>query len=328
MIIMTRSITKDHAYNTLGYVIKDEKNHIVLDSDGADISSATQFINDCSTYQKKNVKKEFISTVISPHPDDKLDIKGITKLLKEVQKELKLDNRQFFAVIHQNTSNPHIHVISNRINYENQTWDDHHVAWKCQEACIQLSKKLQLTSAYEKKGTYDKTQAQPKSKFHTENSNNIQYIKNHFLEIKFKATGIDQVFEHLKKNGIDVKISKFRNGLYGVSMKYNDTTAKGSTIDRLLTLIPHQDSYTANPRMQRILENNKLRLEGKRSQENIASDLNNSKNNHIQNQDLIHEIQAQMEHELTRYKNLSSSITEEDDQDFYKRKRRKKEFNI
>lgn len=328
MIIMARSITKDHAFNTLLYIIKEEKEHVYLDSDGADISSASTFLADCSSYSKKNVKKEFISTVISPHVSDNLDLNGMKDLLTEVRNQLKLENRQFFAVIHQNTSTPHIHVISNRIDYDHKTWDDHHVAWKCQEACITLSEKLNLTSAFEKKGTYDKKQIPSNSRFQSETTKNIEFIKNHFLDIKYKATTIDQVLDHLRKKGIEVKVSKFKNGLYGVSMRYNETNVKGSKVDRLLTLLPSGEGFKANSRMEKILDNNKLRKEGRRTQEEISIELKNSHSNSHMKEDLINESMAQMEFELSKYTNYSTPTIDEDDQDYFRKKRKKRDFNI
>ena len=84
MIIKSRSITKNHAINVLEYVIREEKDHIVLDSDGADISSAYTFIGDSSLYKKDRVTKAFVSKVISPHAKDKLNKKDLKNLLHEV----------------------------------------------------------------------------------------------------------------------------------------------------------------------------------------------------------------------------------------------------
>ena len=155
MIIKSRSITKNHAINVLEYVIREEKDHIVLDSDGADISSAYTFIGDSSLYKKDRVTKACVSKGKSRHAKDKLNKKDLKNLLHEVFREMKLDNRQFFAVIHQNTDTPHIHVISNRIDYDYNTWNDHHVAFTCQRTCKNVSNKLGLIYANDLQGNYD-----------------------------------------------------------------------------------------------------------------------------------------------------------------------------
>lgn len=46
MIIKARSITADHAKNTLGYVDKEEKDHLFLAADGIDISSIKSMMED------------------------------------------------------------------------------------------------------------------------------------------------------------------------------------------------------------------------------------------------------------------------------------------
>lgn len=328
MIIKTRSITKDHAYNTLGYVIKEEKDHIILDADGADISSASLFIGDCCSFSKNNVKKEFVSTVISPHVGDNLSIEDMKKLLHEVRLQLGLDNRQFFAVIHQNTATPHIHVISNRINYKHETWKDHHIAWKCQEACQKVSIKLNLTSAFSKKGTYDKSKIQDKSKFHSQNEKNIQYIKNHFADIKYKATHIDEVFKYLKMQGIEVRVSKFKNGLFGVSMQFNGTVVKGSKVDRLLTLLPNEDSYKANNRMQKIFDNNQIRIEGRRSFDDIGIEIGNTLLESSQSKGFVYENFAFLDHQQTLRKGYGTISKGDEDQEIYRKRRKKRKFNI
>jgi len=279
MIIKSRAITIEHARNTLGYVDKEEKDHVFLAADGVDISSVRTMMEDFSLYKSNRVKNSFVTTVISPSIEDKLDIKGLEKLLSNVQKELKLDNRQFYAVIHQNTETPHIHLVSNRIDFDGKTWNDHQVAWKCQAACEKICKDLGLTSAKARKGKYEGKKKEEKSEYHIARNKVLKEIKNHFQEIKFKALSIDHIYDHLISKGVDVEIRKFKNGLFGASFEYQGYKFKASEVNRLLSIVPKEDTYTANPKMQIIIDNNIARFEGRRGQNEILADLNNQPEN-------------------------------------------------
>lgn len=195
------------------------------------------------------------------------------KLLSIVQKELKLDNRQFYAVIHQNTETPHIHLISNRIDFDGKVWNDHHVAWKCQEACKKVCLNYQYTSANNLKGTYKGNRPNEKSEFHKSRNESIKEIKELFKSIKYQAISIDQVYNHFQKRGINVEIKKFKNGLFGVSFENKGYKFKASEVDRLLTVVPNEDSYTASAKFQLIIDNNIARIEGLRGEKEILQDI-------------------------------------------------------
>ncbi len=275
MIIKSRSISAEHARNTLGYVDKEEKDHVFLAADGVDISSVRTMMEDFNLYKSNRVKNSFVTTVISPSIEDKLDIKGLEKLLSKVQKELKLDNRQFYAVIHQNTDTPHIHLVSNRIDFDGKTWNDHQVAWKCQAACEKICKELGLTSAKARKGKYQGKRKEEKSEYHIARNEVINELKKHFQEIKYKAVSIDHVYEYLQSKGIEVQIQQFKNGLFGASFEHKGFKFKASEVNRLLSIVPKDGTYTANPKMQIIIDNNFARFEGKRGQNEILADISN-----------------------------------------------------
>ena len=271
MIIKAKSITRSHAINALNYIIKEEKDHLILGYDGADISSASKFVSDCDLYQKDRVKKSFISMVISPHVDNNLSIDDFKKLLLLVQEELKLTNRQYYAVIHRNTKTPHIHLISNRIDYQHKTFNDHHIAWDCQTACIKICKILSIKNGfqYNRQNEYSKLEKE----YDIERWNKLQVIRAEFNKIKFVATNIDQVYNHLISQGIKVDKSKYKNGKYGVSISIDGETFKASKVDPLLTLLPNGDSYKANNKMQVLLDNNALRSEGLRTGADIKKEM-------------------------------------------------------
>ena len=314
--------------NALDYIIKEEKDHLVLDYDGADISKASIFLSDCSIYQNSRVKKEFVSTVISPHVQDNLSFEDIKKLLHLVLKEMNLDNRQYYAVVHQNTDTPHIHVISNRIDYDHNTWNDHHVAWKCQEACKRVSKKLQLTSAISRQGKYEGKGPAKKSKYNEERERRIIEIKKRFSEVKYKALSIDHVYDHLIERGVSVEIVQFKNGLFGVSLEFEGEKVKASKVDRLLTVIPDKDSYTANYVMQALIDRNISRLEGIRTEKEINAELALIKDDNYKKKELLEECLSIIQFKTESYRSAVTWKHEEEKQKYLARKFGKKHYQI
>ena len=65
-----------------------------------------------------------------------------------------------------------------------------------------------------------------KSAYHEKRENNKHAIVQMFNQVKYDALDIDYVFEHLSKNGVDIKVSPFKNGLFGVSFVYKNTKIK------------------------------------------------------------------------------------------------------
>jgi hypothetical protein len=289
MIILARSIGKLHAVNSLAYVIKEEKDHVLLASDGIDHTSLTTMMDDFSLYQKDRVKKPFITTVISPAIEDNLDLEGLRTLLLEVQKELGLTNRQYYAVIHQNTDNPHIHLISNRIDYDNKTWEDKHVAWKCQTACLNICNKLNLTSAFDKKGKYQGLGEAKNNEFLQDHLIKAKKIQSYFHEVKYKAKSIHEVFIHLQSKGVVVNPLLLKNGKIGIAFEYEGKTIKASKVDRLLTVIPDGEGFKANPHFQRIIDLNIDREAGRRTADHIHQEMINYPD---RSQDCIAELTA------------------------------------
>lgn len=322
MIIKARSISKEHAINALNYVIKEEKDHLLLDYDGADISSAFAFVGDCSTYKKDRVKNAFVSTVISPHPDDNLSLEDMRPLLHAVLKEMKLNNRQFFAVIHQNTNAPHIHVISNRIDYDFNTWDDHKVLKTCQDACRDVSKQLGLIYAKDLLGSYQGQGKAKKSGYDEKREGDITTIRRLFKEVKYKALDIDYVFHHLRDNGVDVQVKEFKNNLFGVSFEYNGTKVKASKVDRMLSVEKDEENggYKANKRFQKVIDRNLDRMLGKRLEMDLLNDLNDESQRDYTKEDFNLEIPVLIQFNMDRYWNQIKQQNEEDKQKYLARK--------
>lgn len=330
MIIKARSISKDHAINVLEYIIKDEKDHIILDSDGADISSAYSFVSDAELYSKQRVHKAFVSLVISPFKEDNLSSTQLKQVMHEVFNELKLENRQFFAVVHQNTETPHIHVVANRIDYDYNTWKDHNVAFKCQSACKSVAKKLGLTSAFDKGRMQIDKLDNPNSEWQKVRWDNIKAIRSIINEVKYTALDVDFIFEHLTKNGVEVDIQKFKNGKFGVSLKYNNASFKASNVSPLISVIPDKtnNSYKANNKLQIVLDRNLERMLGHRTEQDLIRDKDDISNTDYDNKEFLRESSAMHQFIIDTYRRNIDSENEERRQEFLSKKYGRKQKQI
>ena len=115
-----------------------------------------------------------------------------------------------------------------------------------------------------------------KSAYHEKRENNKHAIVQMFNQVKYDALDIDYVFEHLSKNGVDIKVSPFKNGLFGVSFVYKNTKIKASKIHKMLTVVPDKENggYKANKKFQVIIDQNLSRMLGKRTDMDLVRDLN------------------------------------------------------
>lgn len=271
MIIKARSIA--HISASLEYITKDGKKHEVLSSDGLDLSSIETMKSDFKLFQKDRVKNGYISVVISPNAKDSLNDKDYITILQETLKELKLENRQYIAVTHNDTNHKHIHVILNRIDYNNQTWNDHHVAWKCQEACKNICATLGLHTAYE---NASKSKKSIENEYDELRESIRQELKSIVKLEMYSAESLEEFHGKLEKRGVKIHIQQFKNGLFGTSLEFKGMKFKASKIDRKLSVSKDGDTYKANPQLHKIFEKNRNERLAPNSR-NTTKDMNSIK---------------------------------------------------
>lgn len=251
MIIKARSI--GHIDASLEYILKEEKEHQILSSDGLDISDTRTMMNDFELFQKNSVKNGYVSVVISPNKKDELSDKDYNIILQETLKELKLDNRQYIAVTHNNTEHKHIHVILNRIDYQDQTWNDHHVAWKCQTACKNICNTLGLHTAYENE---NKQKVTISNDYDELREGIRQELKSILKREIYNAESLGELHKNIEERGVKVHIEQFKNGLFGTSFEFKGMKYKASKVDRKLSVTRDGNTYIAKPQLQNIFKQN------------------------------------------------------------------------
>src|SRR5690554_6447528 len=254
MIIKARSIA--HISASLEYITKDGKKHEVISSDGLDLTNIGTIKSDFELFQKDRVKNGYVSVVISPNVKDNLKDKDYNTILQETLKELKLENRQYIAVTHNDTAHKHIHVILNRIDYNNQTWNDHHVAWKCQEACKNICAALELHTAYENENV-SKGKGAIENEYDELRESVRQELKSIVKLEMYSAESLGELHTNLEERGVKTHIEQFKNGLFGTSFEFKGMKFKASKIDRKLSVSKDGDTYKAKPQLQKIFEKNR-----------------------------------------------------------------------
>jgi len=91
-------------------------------------------------------KRNTFSFVLSPTIEDgkKLSIKGLNIITKEFITDLKLENHQAIAFVHNDKEHKHIHLYVNRINFNGNACNDSFIGKRSQKAAERVAAKLNL----------------------------------------------------------------------------------------------------------------------------------------------------------------------------------------
>lgn len=270
-----------HIGSLVNYVFKEEKDAKLLYSEGLDTSSPKAILGDFEMIQNTRLKNQYLSIVISPSESQTGD-NLFKDLLKDTLSELGLTDSQYIAVLHDNTEHKHLHILANRTDYKGETFNDSYIGLRAKVFSKELADKYQLESAYDKQGKRGKQQSLKNSKYHKGLEGAIEYTKSLLTEILKHPDlkSIDQVYDHFRKNGVDVNITQHTNKTYGVTLTHNDQKIKASQVSRLLSLKLKEDGgYTANNKLQKILDDKKTNKSSHRTQEQIMQDMNDDPKN-------------------------------------------------
>lgn len=272
MIVMGKAVA--HIDSLVKYVFKEEKEADILKSDGLDLSSPTAIIGDFEMIQNSRLKNQYLSLVISP-AENKTNDSQLGKLLDATIEKLGLKENQYLAVIHDNTEHRHLHVIVNRTGYDGKTFSDSFIGLELKTFSKELAHQFNLESAYDKQQSKQNNRSYKKNEFHEGKSKAIEYVREALNERLYhsKTTSVDHIFDHLRSKGVEINITKHKNGTYGVLMEYDGHKLKASEVSRKLSLKPQGDSYTANNKLQPILTKNMVRDVKERTIEDIKKDL-------------------------------------------------------
>ena len=294
MVLTSHSIAS--VGNTIDYCLQPIKIAEVIHSDGLDLSGIS-FDNstkhntealkqDFLMYQNDRLSKPYLSLILSPEID--LDNDKLKAVIDDVLKEMKLDNRQMIAITHtehraweEDTKETkpikHVHILLNRVDYDNQTYNDKFIGLKGIQAASTVANKHNLRDVYNSRNYEKKIIRKENSDYHKQKSDTakkLQYIVKPLIYSK-STHSVDDIFHELiSEHHVDVEITKFNNGRFGVQLNYEGQSFKASEVSRLLSVVPFEDSYTANKQLQAILDKNmeNVDLVGRKTEKEIKDD--------------------------------------------------------
>ncbi|GFD73889.1 mobilization protein BmgA [Tenacibaculum sp. KUL113] len=170
------------------------------------------------------------SFVISPTIEDgkKVSLKQLNIITKEFINNLKLNEHQAIAFIHQDKAHKHIHLYVNRIGFDGKAYKDNFIGKRSQKTAEIVAEKLGLQTV---------KQVQT---LKLENLKDIRkYIKQkHEVSFNFfHPENHSKYIDKMKEFDISVKpvISK-SNKLQGFRYQFKNTNLKGSEVHRSLSI--------------------------------------------------------------------------------------------
>lgn len=233
----------------VSYVLSKEDTKL-LDSEGVLNTDAKSIIN--SFYMQSLMNTNLAKSVghiplsYSKEDESRLTDAFMVQLAKEYMKAMKIENTQFIIVRHNNTDNPHCHIVFNRVNNEGKTISDKNDRYRNEKVCKQLKDKYNLTYGKGK----DQTDIQK-----LKGAEKTKYEIYHSIKANLAKTANWMQFEQLlKQQGITVayKYKGQTNEIQGVSFKKGDYSFKGSDVDRSYSYSKLNNQLTSNSQKQTI----------------------------------------------------------------------------
>ncbi len=177
----------------------------------------------------------------------------MVKLAKEYMKAMKIENTQFIIVRHNNTDNPHCHIVFNRVNNEGKTISDKNDRYRNEKVCKQLKDKYNLTYGKGK----DQTNVQK-----LKGAEKTKYEIYHTIKATIKQSKDWQQFQsQLKQQGITIayKYKGQTDEIQGISFRKGEYSFKGSEVDRSFSYSKLNNLLTNTEQLQHTnIQSNKI----------------------------------------------------------------------
>ena len=255
---MGKSIS--HTGASMGYGWNEEKDAKVVYREYLAGDDPKEITREFKIIQSQNhrCEKNTLSFVLSPTIEDGQELKE--KELKEITerfiKEMKLQERQAIAFVHQNTSHRHIHLYVNRIDFDGKAYKDSYIGKRSQQAAEKVAQQMGMTTVRE---------------VQQEKLNEVKIVREEIKQIHEKVItemmprDFDQYIKYMKQNDVNVipSIGK-ANQLRGFRFEYQGENLKGSDVHRSMSMgrIAERIGFDKNV-AQNIGKKNSLPLLGK-----------------------------------------------------------------
>lgn len=192
----------------------------------AEITKEFKMLQDQNYHCTKNT----LSFVISPTIEDgiKLNKKELQTITKRFLHEMKLNERQAIAFVHQDKDHKHIHLYVNRIDFKGVAFNDSFIGKRSQLAAEKVAEHMGLTTV---------KQVQFEKAFNLKEIR-TEIKRRHDLSMKqFKPKSFDDYLKAMEANGVKViPTINNQNKLQGFRFEFDGHNLKGSEVHRNMSL--------------------------------------------------------------------------------------------
>lgn len=230
MIGLGKSIS--HTGASMGYGWDQEKDAKVVFREHLSGDNPKEITQEFKVIQSQNhkCKKNTLSFVLSPTIEDGRELKDkeLREITERFVKEMKLQERQAIAFVHQDKSHLHIHLYVNRIGFDGKAYKDNFIGKRSQQAAERVARQMGITTVRE-------VQQQKLDKVKEVRSEMKQIHEKVITEIKPKD--FDQYIKQMKQRDVEVipSINK-SNRLQGFRFEYKGHNLKGSDVHRSMSM--------------------------------------------------------------------------------------------
>lgn len=174
-----------------------------------------------------NCKNNTISFVLSPDKADNLSNEQLKSIANDFLKKMGLENNQSLIVKHVDNKKkiPHIHIYTNRIDFEGQAYNDSFIGKKTSEMADRIAQERNLTRA--RSVELQNIQARKPTK------EQVQAIFENALK---ESKSPEQFFKNVQAKGVELtnSIDKMGN-VRGYRVKFKDIDIKASQVGNKFT---------------------------------------------------------------------------------------------
>jgi hypothetical protein len=221
-----------HTKASIQYGWNQEKDAEIVFKQNLAGETPTEITEEFKIIQSMNEKceKNTLSFIISPTIEDgkKLDNLGLNKIADEFIKDMRLENHQAIAFVHNDKKHKHIHLYVNRIDFKGKAYNDSYISNHSYKSAERVAEKLHLKTIKQVQQEKLNRLKHIRKEIHNKHLKCIQINNPH---------SIQNYIDLMKKENIKVQpVINKQNKLQGFRYHYKGTNLKGSEVHRSMSI--------------------------------------------------------------------------------------------